>query len=230
METHSILVAIPNESLYVIRLTVVLRRWARVQGVSHRPLATKARVQYRASPCELCGDKSWTATGFSSENFGIPTLWIPPTGNIRPILPTHLQFKTVVLPERQADGVCEPSNKVMLLRMSARNDLKSTWTWNAKSNKCFKSHKYLTKVDILDVHGSVHHSTIHEEKSNKTQQCIKFVLFPIYIKLNTYCAWQRPPTTRPTTFHVWKTRGRQCSFRLLMMGDVSPKTCWASYK
>jgi hypothetical protein len=39
-----------------------------------------------------------------------------------------------------------------------------------------------------------------------------------------------PLTTRPTTFHVWKTRGCQCSFRLLMMGDVSPETCWASYK
>jgi len=31
--------------------------------------------------------------------------------------------------------------------------------------------------------------------------------------------------TRPTTFHVWKTRGCQCSFRLLMMGGVSPETC-----
>jgi len=28
--------------------------------------------------------------------------------------------------------------------------------------------------------------------------------------------------------HVWKTRGCQCSFRLLMMGGVSPETCWAS--
>ena len=46
----------------------------------------------------------------------------------------------------------------------------------------------------------------------------------------TYCAWQRPPTTRPATFYVWKTRGCQCSFRLLMMGGVSLETCWASYK
>jgi hypothetical protein len=45
-----------------------------------------------------------------------------------------------------------------------------------------------------------------------------------------YCAWQHPPTTRLTTFHVWKTRGCQCSFRLLMMGGVWPETCWASYK
>ena len=45
-----------------------------------------------------------------------------------------------------------------------------------------------------------------------------------------HCAWQRPPTTRPTTFHAWKPRGCQCSFRLLMMGGVSPETCWTSYK
>jgi hypothetical protein len=109
---------------------------------------------------------------------------------------------------------------------------------------------------------------IHKEKSNKMQQCIKILLFHIYMKLNmfrathtahhnepktamaasgfsyvegcwtcswwtvsgTVCAWQRPPTTRPTTFHVWKTRGCQCSFRLLMMGLVSPETCSALYK
>jgi len=37
-------------------------------------------------------------------------------------------------------------------------------------------------------------------------------------------------TIRPTTFHVWKTTGCQWSFRLLIMGGVSPETCWASYK
>jgi hypothetical protein len=31
-------------------------------------------------------------------------------------------------------------------------------------------------------------------------------------------------------FAVWKTRGCQCSFRLLIMGGVSPETCWALYK
>jgi hypothetical protein len=41
-------------------------------------------------------------------------------------------------------------------------------------------------------------------------------------------AWQRPATTRPTTLHVCKTRGFQCSFWLLMMGGVSPDR--ASYK
>jgi hypothetical protein len=33
-----------------------------------------------------------------------------------------------------------------------------------------------------------------------------------------------------TTFHIWKPRGCQCSFRLLMMGGVSPETCWVTYK
>ena len=42
--------------------------------------------------------------------------------------------------------------------------------------------------------------------------------------------WQRPATTQPTTLHVCKTRSCYCSFRLLMMGGVSPKTCWALYK
>jgi len=41
---------------------------------------------------------------------------------------------------------------------------------------------------------------------------------------------RHPATTRPTTFHVWKTRGCQCSFGLLMMGGVSPETRWASYR
>jgi hypothetical protein len=49
-------------------------------------------------------------------------------------------------------------------------------------------------------------------------------------RCQAHCAWQRRPTTRPTTFHVCKIRGCQCSSRLLMLGRVSPETCWASYK
>ena len=45
-----------------------------------------------------------------------------------------------------------------------------------------------------------------------------------------YATWQCPTTARPTTFHVCKTRGYFCRFRLLMMGGVSPETCWASFK
>jgi hypothetical protein len=45
-----------------------------------------------------------------------------------------------------------------------------------------------------------------------------------------YFAWQRPATTRPATFHACKTKGCECSFRLLIIGGVSPETCWSSYK
>jgi hypothetical protein len=44
----------------------------------------------------------------------------------------------------------------------------------------------------LDVCGSVHHSAIHKEKSNKMQQCIKILLFHIYMKLNMFQATHRP--------------------------------------
>ena len=37
----------------------------------------------------------------------------------------------------------------------------------------------------------VHHSKIHEEKSNKMQQCIKILLFTIYMKLDIFRATHR---------------------------------------
>jgi len=49
-------------------------------------------------------------------------------------------------------------------------------------------------------------------------------------RLQAQGAWQCPPTTRPTPFHVWNTRACQCSFRLLIMSGVSPETCSASFK
>jgi hypothetical protein len=33
---------------------------------------------------------------------------------------------------------------------------------------------------------------LHKEKSNKMQQCIKILLFPIYMKLNMFRATRRP--------------------------------------
>ena len=38
----------------------------------------------------------------------------------------------------------------------------------------------------LDVHGSLHHSQIYKEKSSKMQQCIRILLFCIYMKLNMF--------------------------------------------
>jgi hypothetical protein len=45
--------------------------------------------------------------------------------------------------------------------------------------------------------------------------------------MQNHATWQRPTTARPTTFHVCKPEDCLCSFRLLMMGRVSPDTCWA---
>jgi hypothetical protein len=86
------------------------------------------------------------------------------------------------------------------------------------------------------------------ENPSKMQQCIKILLFLI-LNETQHVSGDTPPIIRslklhkdtlvlhkwkvvgravvgsPTTFHVCKTRGCLCSFRLLMMGGVSPKTC-----
>jgi len=49
---------------------------------------------------------------------------------------------------------------------------------------------------------------------------IFFIIPHLYVPDNVH------QTSCPTIFHVWKARGCQCSFRLLMMGGVSPETCW----
>ena len=66
-------------------------------------------------------------------------------------------------------------------------------------------------------------------KKNPTR-CNNVSKFYYSIFILAHCVWKRPPTTRPATFHVWKTRGCQCNFRLLIMGGVSPITCWAPDK
>jgi len=84
---------------------------------------------------------------------------------------------------------------------------------------------------------------IHKENPTRCNSVSKFYF--IFMWSSTYFGrhtahHQEPKTTlaasgfayveRPTTLHVCKTRGCYCSFRLLMMGGVSPKTCWASHK
>jgi hypothetical protein len=55
----------------------------------------------------------------------------------------------------------------------------------------FKIEQY-RHVYKLDVCGSVHHSKIRTEKSNKMQQRIKILLFHIYMKLNMFRATHHP--------------------------------------
>ena len=111
----------------------------------------------------------------------------------------------------------------------------------------------------FDVCGSVHHSIIHIEKSNKLQQCIKIYFIFIWsaICFGQHTVHHQEPKTalagsgfayvegcwpcscwtltassnyKSNNLPRMKTRSCQCSFRLLMMGGVSPETCWASYK
>jgi hypothetical protein len=56
-----------------------------------------------------------------------------------------------------------------------------------------------------------------------------------YVECCWTCSWWMLSGTVPDNLHQlhvprMKTRGCQCSFRLLIMGGVSPETCWASYK
>jgi hypothetical protein len=44
----------------------------------------------------------------------------------------------------------------------------------------------------FDVRGFLHHSMIYKEKSNKMQQCIKILLFLIYMKLIMFRKTHRP--------------------------------------
>jgi hypothetical protein len=52
--------------------------------------------------------------------------------------------------------------------------------------------RHIQEHNNIDVRGFLHHSTIHKEKSNKMQQCIKILLFHIYMKLNMFRETHRP--------------------------------------
>jgi hypothetical protein len=75
--------------------------------------------------------------------------------------------------------------------------------------------------------------TAHHQEPKTAQAASVFAYVGGYRACScwTYGAtWQRPITARPITFHVCKTRGCLCSFRLLMMGGVSPETRWTPFK
>ena len=65
----------------------------------------------------------------------------------------------------------------------------------------------------FDVSGSVPHSTIHKEKSNKMQQRIKIFIIP-YLYEAQHVSGDTPPIIRspklhwqPPVFHTWKGVG-----------------------
>jgi len=61
-----------------------------------------------------------------------------------------------------------------------------------------------TQRNEPDVRGSVHHTTIHKEKSNKLQQFIKILLLHIYLKLNMFRVIHRPSSgSKNCTGSLW---------------------------
>jgi len=81
---------------------------------------------------------------------------------------------------------------------------------------------------VQDVRGSVHHSMIHIENPTRCNN-VSFISF-IFM-------WSSTCFGRHTTHHQEPKTALTASgfayvegFRLLMMGGVSPETCWASHK
>jgi len=67
---------------------------------------------------------------------------------------------------------------------------------------------------MLDVRGSMHHSTVHKKKSNTMQQCIKIFIVP-YLYEAQHVSGDTQPIIRslklhwqPLVFHTWKVVGR----------------------
>jgi hypothetical protein len=76
--------------------------------------------------------------------------------------------------------------------------------------------RFVTCVSRLDVRGSVHHSTIHEQKSNKMQLYIKFY-YSIFIWSSTCFGWytahhQEPKTALVTSGFLYVERCWTCSW------------------
>jgi hypothetical protein len=53
---------------------------------------------------------------------------------------------------------------------------------------------------VLDVRGSVHHSTVHREKSNKMQQSTKIFIIP-YLYEAQHVSGDTPPIIRSLKLH-----------------------------
>jgi hypothetical protein len=56
----------------------------------------------------------------------------------------------------------------------------------------------------LDIRGSVHHSTIHKEKSNKMQQCTIFYFIIPYLYEAKHVSGDTPPIIRSLKLH-WQS-------------------------
>lgn len=90
------------------------------QVVSHRPLSAESRVQYQASPCEICVGQSGTETGFFFRVLPFSSVSVIP-----PMIILIFIFM-LLLRERQMDEAWEP------LEINAVSEVGEHWI-----EKCF---------------------------------------------------------------------------------------------
>jgi len=123
---------------------------------------------------------------------------------------------------------------LLLAALNFRGLIPTSWFIKKNPTRCNNVSKFYYSIFIWSSTCFGRHTAHHQEPKLHRQPLVfdtwKVVGRVVGGHCEAECAWQRPPTTRPTTFHAWKPRGCQCSFRLLMMGGVLPETCWASYK
>jgi hypothetical protein len=100
---------------------------------------------------------------------------------------------------------------IIIIRTRTRTRIRRKIRRRRRKRK--KKRRLVSYLYCCDVHGSMHHSTIHKEKSNKMQQCIKFY-YSIFIWSSTcfgrHTAHHQEPKLhwQPLVFHTWKVVGR----------------------
>jgi hypothetical protein len=161
-------------------------------------------------------------------------------------------------------------NTVHIVISFTISDITSTLVvlWNVYYTECNSKRNFVCEklrgisefLSRFDVHGSVHHSIIHTEITNKMQQCISIyysvfiwsstcferhtahhhelknstssLWFYIHVRvLDVEVAGQRPATSTSNNLTLYvKPEDASAVLDLLMMGSVSLETCRASYK
>jgi hypothetical protein len=90
MKASCFLCELQTEYLYVIYINFSLWGCAMPLAVSHKPLTTKTRVWFWASPCVICGGQSGIWTGFYISTWVLPVSIIPPMLHTNPYLNTYV--------------------------------------------------------------------------------------------------------------------------------------------
>jgi hypothetical protein len=96
------------------------------KALSRRPVIAEAWVRSQVSPCEICGGRTASGTGFSPSIsvYAIVMLFLISPGSCFPVPVSLHQFCILIfflissLSEGREGQACELSNKAMLIRIS----------------------------------------------------------------------------------------------------------------